>query len=112
EGDLRQLLFGVLGGRCRCSDGCPDAYGGRKRCNSSDPVPTVLHPVPFPPCGFGDSDSLSLRCRWHPAKRQALDDRNGDIETEAEQTSHEDAGPRLSEQEDARAREDQHAECI
>src|SRR5207302_5618918 len=48
EGDLRQLLLGVPGGRCRCSDRRPDAYGGPKCRKSPDPVLTSLHPVPFP----------------------------------------------------------------
>src|SRR5439155_26370020 len=112
EGDLRQLLLGVPGGRCRCSDRRPDAYGGPKCRKSPDPVLTSRHPVPFPTYGFGDSDSLSLRCRWHPPKRHALNERDGEIEPEAEQTGDEDAGPRLGEQAHARAREYQHPEGI
>src|SRR5262249_57926440 len=73
----------------------------------------VIHP-PFPTwfSSRGDSDPFSLGCRWKPAQRQALDDRDGDIEHEPEQTGDDDPCPGLVELKDPRPCEDQHTERV
>src|SRR5205823_2982157 len=66
---------------------------------------------PFVSLPGADSDPFSVRCRWNPAQRQALQAGHREIESDPEQAGEYDARPGLVELEDPRARQDQHAEC-